>query len=89
MAQKKGNGKIAKNAVKYYAPGQFAKNNNDRLDIYKTITHVAFSPSGTELLVNMGAEQIYLYDLYDDRQPVVNIYINDLHFQLHLGIQIV
>lgn len=36
----------------------------------KAITYLTFSPDGTELLVNMGAEQIYLYDINNAKIPV-------------------
>lgn len=42
--------------------------------MHKAITHLAFSADGTELLVNMGAEQIYLYDLKNAREPVVRFH---------------
>lgn len=41
--------------------------------LHKTITHLTFSPDGTELLVNMGGEQIYLYDINGARPPVVSV----------------
>lgn len=60
--------------VQYYSPGQFALKTDPYSLLYKTITHLSFSPNGTELLVNMGTEQIYLYDLNDPRQPLVSIF---------------
>lgn len=42
---------------------------------HKTITHLTFSPDGTELLVNMGGEQIYLYDINGARPAVVSVNI--------------
>ena len=30
-------------------------------------THVTFSPDGRDLLVNLGGEQIYLYNIYDKK----------------------
>lgn len=48
--------------------------------IHKTITHLTFSPDGTELLVNMGGEQIYLYDINGARPAVVSVSQHS-HFQ--------
>lgn len=31
-------------------------------------THVTFSPDGRDLLVNLGGEQIYLYNIYDSKK---------------------
>lgn len=30
-----------------------------------SVTHLTFSPVGNELLVNLGGEQLYLFDLMD------------------------
>ena len=30
---------------------------------------MTFSPSGKELLVNLGGEQVYLFDIYNGRSP--------------------
>lgn len=38
---------------------------------HKTITYLTFSPDGTELLVNMGAEQLYLYNIDNAKEPEV------------------
>ncbi|CAF0923462.1 unnamed protein product [Brachionus calyciflorus] len=49
----------------YYVPGHLPK----RIDEYHrrmktlSITFISFSPNGKELLVNLGGEQLYLYDL--------------------------
>ncbi|KAI8421414.1 hypothetical protein MSG28_009489 [Choristoneura fumiferana] len=37
----------------------------------KATTYVAFSHDGTELLVNLGSEQIYLFDVNSGRRPVL------------------
>ncbi|GLV31906.1 adipose [Carabus blaptoides fortunei] len=48
--------------VQYYAPGHLAKCGGDMR--YKlAATYVAFDSTGTELLVNMGGEQVYLFDV--------------------------
>lgn len=39
----------------------------------KAVTYLTFSPDGNELLVNMGAEQIYLYDIFNGSKPVVGL----------------
>ncbi len=38
---------------------------------YRTLasTFLTFSPDGSELLVNLGGEQIYLFNIYEPRQP--------------------
>lgn len=63
--------KVPQNCVTYFCPGQFKKHARSNSIIQqKAITYLAFSPNGTELLVNMGTEQIYLYDLIDAKEPV-------------------
>lgn len=42
---------------------------------------MTFSPDGCELLVNMGSEQIYLYDLLNAEQPVVRTYLSLIHLE--------
>jgi len=32
-------------------------------------TYLTFSADGNELLVNLGGEQVYLFDVYLDRKP--------------------
>lgn len=62
---------VPKDCVTYFCPGQFKKHIRSNAQIHhKAITYVAFSPDGTELLVNMGTEQIYLYDLNGAKEPV-------------------
>ena len=34
------------------------------------LTYVTFSPDGTELLANLGGEQIYLFDVTTQRKPL-------------------
>ncbi|GAB0097419.1 Tetratricopeptide repeat [Sergentomyia squamirostris] len=58
---------IPKNCVTYFCPGHLRKQHDKR---YKAITYLTFSPDGRELLVNMGAEQIYLYDINNAKEPV-------------------
>lgn len=39
------------------------------LMLEKTVTYVAFSPAGDELLVNMGADHVYLFDVNGRGRP--------------------
>lgn len=55
--------------VTYLSPGHFQRPVDKYEFMYKTVTSVAFSPDGNELLVNVGADQIYLYDLVHQRRP--------------------
>lgn len=61
---------LTKACVRYYSPGHLQASNENSS---KTITFVSFSPDGTELLVNYGAEQIYLFDIDKGETP---IYLN-------------
>lgn len=46
----------------------------DRLFLsQRTITYLTFSPDGCELLVNMGSDQVYLYNVLDAEQSLVII----------------
>ena len=51
-----------------------------RVDEYRkrmktlSITFLSFSPDGKELLVNLGGEQLYLFDVYKDPTKVVYKY---------------
>lgn len=58
--------------VQYYAPGHLAKCGGDMR--YKlAATYVAFDPTGTELLVNMGGEQVYLFDVNGAKETSVQL----------------
>lgn len=61
---------LTKGCVRYYSPGHLQATDGN---FNKTITFVSFSPDGTELLVNYGAEQIYLFDIDKSETP---IYLN-------------
>lgn len=64
-------GCIPKECVTYYSPGHISKNNTKRIEHEsRAITYLTFNSTGTELLVNMGAEHIYIYDLQNAEQPV-------------------
>lgn len=57
--------------VQYYCPGHLNRNQPVGYSFYqKAITYLTFSPDGGELLVNMGSEQIYIYDLNQPRKPM-------------------
>ncbi len=49
----------------YYVPGHLPRKIFDYQKRMKTlsVTFLTFGPDGTELLVNLGGEQLYLYDL--------------------------
>ncbi|KAM9806359.1 WD and tetratricopeptide repeats protein 1 isoform X1 [Syngnathus typhle] len=58
-------------AVQYYVAGHLPVKLMDyfnRLRVF-VVTYVTFSPDGTELLVNMGGEQVYLFDLTHKQKP--------------------
>lgn len=58
---------LTKNCVRYYAPGHLQASKEN---INKTVTFVSFSPDGSELLVNYGAEQIYLFEIDKSEPPI-------------------
>ncbi|GFR72219.1 WD and tetratricopeptide repeats protein 1 [Elysia marginata] len=51
--------------AQYYIAGHLPQKQMDYKKRYRTLasTYVTFGPDGTELLVNLGGEQIYLYDV--------------------------
>ncbi|KAK3786734.1 hypothetical protein RRG08_000942 [Elysia crispata] len=51
--------------AQYYIAGHLPRKQMDYKKRYRTLasTYVTFGPDGTELLVNLGGEQIYLYDV--------------------------
>lgn len=64
---------LSRDCVTYYCPGHLNRYKDRKAGLTtKTITYLTFSPDGCELLVNMGSEQIYLYDLNNAQQPVVS-----------------
>ncbi|XP_063362670.1 WD and tetratricopeptide repeats protein 1 [Cydia amplana] len=62
---------IPRAAVTYYAPGHLSIEPNEHNFPKKATTYVAFSHDGNELLVNLGSEQIYLFDINHGRRPVL------------------
>jgi len=63
--------------VSYFTPGHlYLKHNGEyqrRMQFLNT-THVAFSPDGNELMVNIGAEQIYLFDINSRQHTIFQTY---------------
>uniref|UniRef100_A0AAZ3PHM4 WD and tetratricopeptide repeats protein 1 n=1 Tax=Oncorhynchus tshawytscha TaxID=74940 RepID=A0AAZ3PHM4_ONCTS len=62
---------IPDGAGQYYVAGHLPvklPDYNNRLRVL-VATYVTFSPDGTELLVNMGGEQVYLFDLTFKQKP--------------------
>ncbi|XP_075975087.1 WD and tetratricopeptide repeats 1 [Anticarsia gemmatalis] len=62
---------IPKGAVHYFAPGHLSMEPNEHTFPKKATTYVAFSNDGNELLVNLGSEQVYLFDINSARRPVL------------------
>uniref|UniRef100_A0A182J123 WD and tetratricopeptide repeats protein 1 n=1 Tax=Anopheles atroparvus TaxID=41427 RepID=A0A182J123_ANOAO len=56
--------------VRYFCPAHLNSDEKTHIQYFKTITYLTFSPDGTELLVNMGTDHIYLYNINSSRQPV-------------------
>ena len=52
------------------SPGHIPQKKDDYRKKLRALaaTYVTFSPDGTELLVNLGGEQIYLFDVNRKRQ---------------------
>ena len=50
--------------------GHLPQKQKDYKKRYRTLasTYLTFSPDGTELLVNLGGEQIYLFDVNQQRK---------------------
>lgn len=63
---------LSKYCATYYCPGYLNTDEDQKKGFAgKNITYLAFSPDGTELLVNMGSEQLYLYNLQNAEPPAV------------------
>ncbi|XP_057690774.1 WD and tetratricopeptide repeats protein 1 isoform X1 [Corythoichthys intestinalis] len=62
---------IPDGAVQYYVAGHLPGKLRDYTSRLRVLvsTYVTFSPDGTELLVNMGGEQVYLFDLTSRQKP--------------------
>lgn len=69
----------------FYFSGHLNKWNDERNSFTnKAITYLTFSPNGNELLVNIGAEQIYLYDINNAKEPDVIYSLSHLSFALKM-----
>lgn len=53
--------------VQYFSPGHLARDNGGEFHYKISVTYVSFNSAGTELLVNMGGDHVYLYDLNNER----------------------
>ncbi|XP_078538739.1 WD and tetratricopeptide repeats protein 1 isoform X1 [Lissotriton helveticus] len=62
---------IPDGAAQYYVAGHLPVKLPDYSNRLRVLvaTYVTFSPDGTELLVNMGGEQVYLFDLTFKQRP--------------------
>ena len=51
--------------------GHLPQKQQDYIKRYRTLasTYLTFSPDGSELLVNLGGEQIYLFNINQQRKP--------------------
>jgi WD and tetratricopeptide repeats protein 1 len=58
---------LPKGCVQYYCPGHLGT--LKQTVTHRAATYVTFSPNGTELLMNLGSEQIYLFDINNAREP--------------------
>lgn len=48
--------------MQYYAPGHIAVEHADITSIRLTVTYIEFNSSGSEMLVNMGGDHLYLFN---------------------------
>ncbi|XP_066285635.1 WD and tetratricopeptide repeats protein 1-like [Branchiostoma lanceolatum] len=57
--------------AQYYVAGHLPMKQSDYQRRFRTLvsTYVTFSPDGNELLVNLGGEQVYLFDVIRPRKP--------------------
>lgn len=63
---------IDPNCVQFFAPGHLAIENADNYNLKLATTYISFNAAGTEMLVNVGGEQIYLFDINSSK------HVNDL-----------
>lgn len=54
------------NCVQYYAPGHLAREGYQN-SLKLAATYIAFNSTGSEMLVNLGGEQVYLFDVNNSR----------------------
>ncbi|CAH2085043.1 unnamed protein product [Euphydryas editha] len=62
---------IPREAVQYFAPGHLSMQPNANSFPKKAVTYLAYSHDGNELLVNMGSEQVYLFDINTASRPML------------------
>ncbi|XP_064627626.1 WD and tetratricopeptide repeats protein 1-like [Lineus longissimus] len=63
---------LPEKSVQYYVAGHLPHKQQDYKKRYRTLasTYLTFSPEGNELLVNLGGEQIYLFDVNKSRKAI-------------------
>ena len=61
---------LPEKSTQYYVAGHLPQKQRDYKKKYRTLasTYLTFSPDGQQLLVNLGGEQIYLFDVNHGRQ---------------------
>ena len=59
--------------VQYFVAGHLPGKENDYKKKFRPLasTYVTYSPNGKELLVNLGGEQIYLFDAHTPRNKPI------------------
>ncbi|XP_033636090.1 WD and tetratricopeptide repeats protein 1-like [Asterias rubens] len=64
-------GPLPSKCVQYFVAGHLPLKDNNRNRKYRSLvsTYLTFSPTGQELLVNLGGEQVYLFDLHNLKKP--------------------
>lgn len=62
---------LPEGCVKYFIAGHLPEKQQDYKKRYRTLaaTYITFSSDGQELLVNLGGEQIYLFDVNHAQKP--------------------
>lgn len=77
--------KLPPGCVQYFAPGhlppQLSKDLRRRFRAY-VATYVNFSPCGSELIANLGGEQIYLFDIKQHRKVLKYQVVNGISASL-------
>lgn len=63
------NGVPSENCVKYFNPAHIS-GNQEHSHRNLCVTYATFDPKGRELLINLGGEHIYLYDIYTYNKPL-------------------
>ncbi|KAK7108463.1 WD and tetratricopeptide repeats protein 1-like [Littorina saxatilis] len=68
---------LPEGCVQYFIAGHLPQKQSDYRKRYRTLasTYVTFSPTGQELLVNLGGEQIYLFDINSQRSSAALRYL--------------